>query len=487
LAANDVPTAPRHDESRVPVRPVTSEPSTSKASPEVNDGWWTGLGLRWGLIFSLAESYRLYLGGNWGLRWAHLFDDWLFWILVTPGSIGAPYWRSVGVALTWLYSVGLPNPGNGYRPVLVSVLGSVPPALIWMFWNRRRPRNETLREVLSLAVRYSLAIAMILYGSSKVLGRQGFPQPNPLEWIRPLGEISTGQLMWTWLGYSGAFQFFAGVNELVGGILLLFRRTTLLGALLVLPVMIYVTALDVTFEVGPRVYAALFAAWAFYLVAIEWRRLAAVFIFGQPTAPPPPRTVWTSPRLIVAGRGIWVLTVAFALWSYPYAMYKELADVGGRMSPLCGAYVVERFEIDGRVVPTQTAPATRWREVAISWYGDYVRVRRMDDAELLWAADPGDAYRFMVTSGHDYRFGDYAKLLAKTADVRTALRFRELPNVRAPEGPRSQEFFSVTLTRSAADLVRLQGRIDGADISADLHRVDGRSVAFYQSRLSSPF
>jgi hypothetical protein len=310
--------------------------------------------------------------------------------------------------------------------------------------------------------------------------------------------------MMTWLGYSPIFRFFAGVNESLGAILLLFRRTTLLAALLILPVMVYVTAIDTTFHVGPAAGAALYGAGALYLVAREWRRLAGVFLFGKPTAPPSPKKLWSSPRLALAGRGLWVLVVAFSLWSYVLPQFKQAADIGGQQSPLCGAYRVERFVSDGRVLPEGAADPARWREVAINWFGDYIRIRRMDESELLWSADPGDPYRFLVASGHDYRYGDYGKILAKTAGLQEQLKFKELPNYGSPHtaalvspdfppqdavlNPHYSrgQFFIVNFIRSGSDHVSLQGRIDGGDISADLVRVANDNFAFFKTREGLP-
>jgi hypothetical protein len=461
------------------------------------DGWWISLVLHWALLFSLSNVYGLFGLGNWGLRWAHLFPpNGLYARLYEmPHRIMLPYWHGARIAVQWFatHAFGFLNPRGQFWGLDIDVLGFIPLALIWTIFDRRNRNNVVVREIIYFVVRYQLATMMFLYGSAKLIGLQGvpqgIPQPTPLEWVRPLGEISSGQVMMTWLGYSPIYRFFAGVNETLGAILLLFRRTTLLGSLLILSVMAFVTALDLTYHIGPAASAALYGVGAFYLIAREWRRLAGVFLFGEPTAPTSPRKLWTSPRVALVGRGLWVVLIAYSLWSYVLPQVKMKADVGGRQSALCGVYQVERFVSDGRLLPEEDADPARWREAAIDCFGDYIRIRRMDDAELLWAADPGDPYRFMVATGHDYKYGDYAKILTRTARMDAQLRFRELPNYASPHiaVPASSDsqasasvskpnyssgrFFIVNFVRQDSDHVSLRGRIDGAEISADLVRI----------------
>ena len=447
-----------------------------------HDGWWIGLVLRWALLFSLFNIYD-------PLRWLIPFR---------PGT------RVASVEWFAAHLFGYQTPRGQFWDLAVDALGVIPLAVIWTIVEHRRTTNEVLRELVHLIVRFSLAAGMIQYGADKVIGHQGIPQPAPLDWLRPVGEMSAGQIMWTWLGYSPAFEFFAGINETVGGFLLFFRRTTLLGALLILPVMAYVTAMDMTFQVGPQARAALFAAAALYLVAREWRRLAGALVLGVPTTPRPQRTLWTSPRLALVGRGLWVLVVAVTMWRYVFLHVWQNADIAGRQSPLCGAYRVEQFASDGQILPAEAAYPARWRTVSINCFGDYVRIRRMDDTELLWSADPGNPFRFLFATGHGYKYGDYDRLLAKTADVQGQLRFKALPNYRSPaavpaaDPPAGQffglypvrvstgEFFTVHFSRQGPNDVSLRGRIDGIETSAELIRLDNLSFELFRTRDGLP-
>lgn len=480
--------------------PTANSPDSPMSGTEMsavkkNDTWWISFALRWGLLFSVL-SYVDSLPGRWDL----------VPFVLSANRLIAPYSHHVYAAARWLgaHAFGLKMQGQFWN-VGLSTLVPILPSFLWTLFDRRIRVNEVLRDAIYIVVRYTLAAAMFNYGIAKLVIQQGGPQPAPLEWVRPLGTITTGQSMWTWLGYSPIFEFFAGLNEMVGAILLLFRRTTLLGALLILPVMAYVTALDTTFHVGPGAYAALYGVGALYLVAREWRRLAKVFFSGKPSSPLPSKRLWGSRRMVLAGRGLWVVVVLFTVRGFVFPHVMNQVDIGGRQSPLCGVYQVDSFVSDGRVLPEEAANPARWREVAIGWFGNYIRVRRMDDSELLWSLDPGGPYPFMPAMGHEYKFGDWGRLLAKTAGIQEQLRFRELPNYGSPHnaallpvGPvppqtpgfrhdyNRGQFFTLNIVRNGSDQVLLQGHIDGAEISADLRRINNNDFPLFRTRGKLP-
>jgi hypothetical protein len=195
--------------------------------------------------------------------------------------------------------------------------------------------------------------------------------------------------------------------------------------------------------------------------------------------------------------------VAVTAWRYVLPHVRENADMGGRQSPLSGVYRVERFVSDGRVLPAEAADAPRWREVAINRFGDYVRIRRMDDTELLWAPyPPGTPFRFSVAGGgqtgrpgsSSYTHGDWGRVLSKTSRTRFQLSYKALTNYRglnATAKPGSDtdstmrakpgaEPFTLNVVREGSDHVSVQGRVDGAEISADLLRISNNTFAFFK-------
>ncbi|MGX7667998.1 hypothetical protein [Flavobacterium pedocola] len=70
----------------------------------------------------------------------------------------------------------------------------------------------------------------------------------------PLSMLSGNELTWSYYGYSYALSFIIGIMQLGGGILLLFRRTLLLGAAILFPIMINILLINFFYLNGPGAY-----------------------------------------------------------------------------------------------------------------------------------------------------------------------------------------------------------------------------------------
>src|SRR5579859_7088073 len=110
---------------------------------------------------------------------------------------------------------------------IIAIAGS----LAWTALDRHRSSYQKLYYWLRVVVRYYLAITMLSYGSAKVFKLQ-FPFPDLDRLLEPYGNSSPMGLSWTFMGYSKGYNYYIGLSEVVGGLLLFFRRTTPAGAFL---------------------------------------------------------------------------------------------------------------------------------------------------------------------------------------------------------------------------------------------------------------
>src|SRR5690242_12552410 len=97
-------------------------------------------------------------------------------------------------------------------------------------------------------VRYLSAFLLFMYASSKLLGRQ-FTLPPEIA-LRPVGSLTGYQLAWFYYSHSHTYAAILGLIQLAGGALLLFRKTALLGAALMLPVMTNIVMINVFFRIA---------------------------------------------------------------------------------------------------------------------------------------------------------------------------------------------------------------------------------------------
>ena len=89
---------------------------------------------------------------------------------------------------------------------------------------------------------------LLSYGFAKVYKTQ-FPEPSLIRLLQPLGSFSPMGLAWTYMGFSEAYNMYTGMLEVLGGLLLIWRRTTTLGALLVAGVMSHVVVMNFTYDI----------------------------------------------------------------------------------------------------------------------------------------------------------------------------------------------------------------------------------------------
>lgn len=104
--------------------------------------------------------------------------------------------------------------------------------------------NSKLFSYFILAARVLLAWTFIGYGYSKLTGNQFALSEEEL--MTPIGELSNFRISW-YLFDLQPFNAFVGVSQLICGILLLWNRTVILGALLFLPIAVNILVMDISF------------------------------------------------------------------------------------------------------------------------------------------------------------------------------------------------------------------------------------------------
>jgi hypothetical protein len=86
-----------------------------------------------------------------------------------------------------------------------------------------------------------------------------------------MGQVSGFWLTWYYFGYSKFYGSFIAFGQIVGAVLLLFRKTTLLGACCLLPIVINIVLVDLSYGIdrGATGVAILVGAGLLLLVSIS--------------------------------------------------------------------------------------------------------------------------------------------------------------------------------------------------------------------------
>ena len=251
---------------------------------------------------------------------------------------------------------------------------------IWSVLDRRRENYATLHKWFRVFMRFALASQMILYGLSKAVPLQ-MPFPYLTRLIQPYGSFSPMGVLWSSIGASPAYEIFAGCAEMLGGVLLVFPRTTMLGALVCLADMIEIFALNMTYDVPVKLFSFHLILMSLILLAPDFSRLAAFFFLGRDVK----RS--SEPHLFVtrrANRIALAVQVVFGIWLVGMNTYGSWTNWhtygGGRpKSPLYGIWDVEQFSIDAQLHPPLFTDRDRWRR-AIFDFPTRITFQRPDDS-----------------------------------------------------------------------------------------------------------
>ncbi len=105
-------------------------------------------------------------------------------------------------------------------------------------------KKEDVESILENAFAYIVVFAMFAYGVGKIIQFDG-----AIKIDETISELTGMQLMWAFYGYSKPFVVTLGLLEISGGVLLLFKRTRILGCLLVTSILVNVILQDIFYGV----------------------------------------------------------------------------------------------------------------------------------------------------------------------------------------------------------------------------------------------
>jgi hypothetical protein len=267
-------------------------------------------------------------------------------------------------------------------------------AVLWSLCDWRTTNYARLRGALRIYVRYYLATQMIIYGTIKVVPSQ-FPPPALDRLVQPFGDASPMGLLWTFMGASPAYEIFSGSGELLGGLLLTMRRTTLLGALVSMAVLTQIVALNYCYDVPVKLFSTHLLVMSLWLIGPDFRRLMNVLLLHGASGSQPIGGLvrwWWLDWTLVALRTLIVGGYVYLQITSAYSMSQYYAGEKQR-SPFYGVWTVEEFSVDGKDRPALVTEPNRWRRFIVDYPGtaavqltDASRVRfrvQLDSTENL--------------------------------------------------------------------------------------------------------
>ena len=315
----------------------------------------------------------------------------------------------------------------------LAILGTI----AWTLWKRAAPVSPRVHDVMTVYVRYCLAMNMFTYGWDKVFPNQ-MPLPGPDRLMGTIGEMSPMGLVWTFMGAGTAYQIFAGACEVLGGLLLLSRRTALGGALISAGVMANVVALNFCYDVPVKLLSSHLLLFALFLCIPHGARILAILLFNLPAQPVvlrpfPFNSTWARRTALAAKLGLIYLIVI--LPAYGNWKYMTTNGLLAPHKPWHGFYRVVSFTRDG-ITDRALEDTERWVRVGID-SGGVGAIQRADGSTRHWSMEVDKAKGTL--------------------------------NITRRDEPKDM---TLSFAMPAADIITLTGTFEGKPISATLKRSD---------------
>jgi uncharacterized membrane protein YphA (DoxX/SURF4 family) len=309
---------------------------------------------------------------------------------------------------------------------------------IWSRLDRKRENYITLHKWFRLFIRFALAGQLIGYGMDKAIPLQ-MPFPYLTRLLEPFRNFSLMGVLWSSIGASRPYEIFAGCAEMLGGVLLIFPRTTTLGALVCLMDMIQVFMLNMTYDVPVKLLSFHLILLSLFLLAPDLRRLEDFFFRNRSVGPSTEPRLFNTPR---ANRIAFIAQVVFGIWLLGMNGYSGWIDwhtYGGARprSALYGIWNVDELSIDGQIRSPLLIDYDRWRRVVFD-RPEQVSFQRMDES--------------FAGYGATINVNDKTIALTKASDKNWKANF--------------------AFQRVAEDQLTLDGNMDGHKIHAELRLLD---------------
>ena len=326
--------------------------------------------------------------------------------------------------------------GQYFMDVLVGMVGvALVSSLVYVWVWHRREQNNTIDSPLQHAwlqgiIRYWLALSISSYGFAKILKTQ-FQTPE-FFLDTPLSSLSGMSLTWYYYGYSYPLAVIIGLLQIGGSILLLYRKTTLLGVLILLPVMVNIVLINVFYKitVGAFFNSIVYSLALLFFLFLNRGRLKIVLldlIDQLPTIPSGRSWLKHSLR---------VLPIAIAFMSL-----KLLIDTHPDDQVLRGSWKVEKLVRNGQI-----QSSTAWLTDSRAW-------NRIYFAGQMGCAFTPNPYRFEAWEG---RLGSYE---FDSSRNRLQVAFYSRDTLRA------------VVSNRTVDTMRLQGVLGRDTLDIHLSRI----------------
>lgn len=256
--------------------------------------------------------------------------------------------------------------------------------------------------------RYFTAFMLMLYGFAKI----NESQFTVVEWVQdePLKDVHGFWLVWYYMSYSKTYATIVALIQILAGGMLLFRRTTLLGAAILLPVMANIVLINIFFQIPQSAFIAAFLITVSLIVILIHHHQELLDLFWQRQNALFPDESYQTSTVITKWTVRILVLILPAIFTYWIANYNNISP-----TPIDGVWDVTEVtgEMDTEKWPSRIYFERERAFMAVLRYDNHIsqkhfEVNKSESSVELWDQwlQKGDKYM-----SANYQFLDDSKLI----------------------------------------------------------------------------
>ena len=332
----------------------------------------------------LEEKSKWSLTSTIVLKFTFTYFVLLILLLFSAMFLEAPLRWFAENALHWGVDFKMQSTGSGDRSFdfvrlglnifLTIIIGS-----LWSFFGKRKLDYNKLYYWFKVVLRVFLFTVMILYGLAKVFKGQ-FADSKLELLLQPVGEMSPMGLAWTFMGHSMAYNIFLGSLEVLGGLLLLNRKTVTLGALVVFGVMINVVLMNFTYDIPVKLFSTNLVLMSLVLLISDRQRIINFLIKNKEVKEKQYVSYIKNQHLlkvILFLKKAIQLVIVTLVFAQCFIQFKATEQLKSK-SELYGIWESELFIKQNDTLPPLLTDSYRWRYLIID-FKNKASIKKMND------------------------------------------------------------------------------------------------------------
>lgn len=170
--------------------------------------------------------------------------------------------------------------------VAITLLAAVVFPFVWHYLEKRQKINTgKVYGFLYSGIRYAVAFNIASFGWKKFYGLQ-FIVPAEIAGL-PMNQQTGEWLTWFYFGHSQAFGIIIAVIQIAGGYLLLFRKTVLIGSLILFTLLSNLTLINIFYQMnaGALMQSILLTMGVLFLILLDYKKLVVFFLKTKSNLP----------------------------------------------------------------------------------------------------------------------------------------------------------------------------------------------------------